>query len=189
MARFREIEAKALAAPPHSTCDDTNLRVGFPGSMLLSVGLFQLLTAQQEIALIFYPDGVRHIDFGRPHPPADEIWPSAMGDSIGRWEGKTLVVDTVGSNAPILVVQKSRVPAPFSDQIHVTERLRLVDANTLENDMVIDDPIALAQPWQMNIRYHRVKELRHIIEHDCAGDRNPVVDGEFTIAPEPVPRR
>jgi hypothetical protein len=66
-----------------------------------------------------------------------------MGDSIGRWEGDTLVVDTIGFNDKTWL---DRIGHPHSDALHVVERFRRVDRDTLQDDITIDDPKAYTKP-------------------------------------------
>ncbi|MEO6379751.1 MAG: hypothetical protein ABIO37_17150 [Caulobacteraceae bacterium] len=86
---------------------------------------------------------------GRPHPKGRG--PSYMGHSIGRWDGDTLIVDTVGMYADIF----DQSGAPHSDKVHLTERLRLVDQDTLENAMTIEDRVMFTEPWKVVRRYKR----------------------------------
>jgi hypothetical protein len=155
--------------------------LGFPQAMLFPNEMMQAIVTPEETTLMFYTGGARHIATdGRQHPPSEERWATPWGDSIGHWQGEVLVVDTVSTNAPIV----AGVPAPLSEQVHVTERIRALDRNTLEDDMTILDPMALAHPWVLIIRYHRATDMPHIVDRDCAeNDRNPVVNGKFTIAP------
>ena len=88
---------------------------------------------------------------GRPHPTGDDLFKSWEGHSIGRWDGDTLVVDTVDIRAGNYDQTNPR----HSDQIHVVERLRLLDANTLENQMTIEDPVMLTRPWKVTRIYKR----------------------------------
>jgi carboxypeptidase family protein len=78
---------------------------------------------------------------GRGHPKdGDPTW---MGHSIGRWEGDTLVVDSAGFN------NKSWTPMgrPHTDQLHIIERFRRIDAGHLDYEMTIDDPGTYVKPW------------------------------------------
>jgi hypothetical protein len=79
---------------------------------------------------------------GRPH--LKDLPGSWMGDSIGHWEGDTLVVDTTGFNDKTWV---DRAGHPHSESLHVVERMRRVDDKTLQIDVTIDDPIAYTKPW------------------------------------------
>ena len=79
---------------------------------------------------------------GRDHPK--DLVPNWMGDSIGRWDGNTFVVDTVGFN------DKSWLDSygdPHSKELHVVERYKRVNHNTLTLQLVVDDPKAYASPW------------------------------------------
>ncbi|HEX3398425.1 MAG TPA: hypothetical protein VHS76_17090 [Steroidobacteraceae bacterium] len=156
--------------------------LGFPQAMIFPSDMIQFIVVPEETTLLFYSGGARHIATdGRGHPPADERWLTPWGDSVGHWEGEVLVVDTVASNAPIMSYDG---PAVLSEQAHVIERIRALDTNTLENQMTISDTVALANPWVLTLRYHRVPGMAHILDSDCAeNERNPVVEGKYTIAP------
>jgi hypothetical protein len=156
--------------------------LGFPGAMLFPSDMIQIIVAPEETTLLFYSGGARHIATdGRPHPPEEERWGTPWGDSVGHWEGEVLVVDTVASNASILGFDGL---AALGEQLHVVERIRALDRNTLENQMTMNAPTALAHPWGLTLQYHRVPRMAHVLESDCTeNERNPVVDGKYTIAP------
>jgi hypothetical protein len=81
---------------------------------------------------------------GRSHPTGKDLVPSYYGHSIGRWEGDTLVVDTVGFNERAWM---NRDGLPHTDRLHLVERLTRVDFNTLKYELTIDDPGAYTAPW------------------------------------------
>ena len=148
-------------------------------------GMFQTVVTPEETLLLF-PDGeVRHIRTdGRDHPKKPDLWPTAMGDSVGHWEGATLVVDTVARRAGQII--KIAIPgmADLSEKARFTERIHLLDRDSMQDDMIIDDPLRLAHPWSIAIRYKRVTDFDRLIDVNCSeNERNPVVDGKFTIAP------
>jgi hypothetical protein len=158
---------------------------GFPAVMEYPVPdyLFEILVTPEQTLLVSSDGVVRHIHTdGRRHPRGEDLWPTAEGDSIGHWEGETLVIDTIARKAgPVGPVPGA---ADLSDQAHFTERLRLLDADTLQNDMTIDDPQRFSHPWQLSIRYQRVQALDRMIAVNCReNDRNPIVNGSFVIAP------
>ena len=79
---------------------------------------------------------------GRGHP---EGYPSTfMGHSVGHWEGDTLVVDTIGIDE---VTWMDDIGTPHSDALHVVERFRRVDQNTLEVELRFEDRKAFTRPW------------------------------------------
>ena len=86
-----------------------------------------------------------HLD-GRPHlPPAVRLW---MGDSIGRWDGATLVVDTTNFNDGGGFYGDAGGNFGWDRNLHVVERFSLLDADTLLYRFEIDDPTAFTKPWK-----------------------------------------
>ncbi len=79
---------------------------------------------------------------GRQHPK--DLDATFMGHSTGKYEGDTLVVDTIGFNEKTWL---DHVGLPHSDALHVVERIRRVDHNTLQDDFTIDDPKTFTKTW------------------------------------------
>lgn len=107
---------------------------------------------------------------GREHP--EDLDPGIFGHSIGRWEGDTLVVDTVG----IKTITDLETGMKHSDKLRVTERIRLSPDNpdTLVVEMTMDDPEALSAPYQRTHTFQRQRDWT-LMEFICAeNDRNPV---------------
>jgi hypothetical protein len=78
---------------------------------------------------------------GRPHPAG--LRPTFLGHSVGRWEGETLVVDTVGFNEKQWLVGAY----PTTEQLHLTERIARPNLKTISYEATIDDPGAYTRPW------------------------------------------
>jgi hypothetical protein len=93
---------------------------------------------------------------GRSHPPEDLSWPRIMGHSVGRWEGQTLIVDTILTKEGIY----DRSGAPHSDQLKITERISKRDAATIVVDMTIEDPVMFTKPWRV-VRHLSRSKQRH----------------------------
>jgi len=88
---------------------------------------------------------------GRSHVgPNVKLW---MGDSRGRWEGNTLIIDVTNLNAKFRL---SVVGDFFSDKAHIVERLNFVDANTMSYEATIDDPTVFTRPWTMRVAERRM---------------------------------
>ena len=107
---------------------------------------------------------------GRPHP--GDLDPTFNGHSIGRWDGDTLVVDTVGIKTSLTM----GMGINHSDKLHIVERIHLAknDADTLTDEMTIDDSLALEKPWRLSLSYKRSR-TDELIEFVCEeNDRNPV---------------
>jgi hypothetical protein len=104
----------------------------------------------------------RHIHMNVPH--AANPKPSWYGDSVGHYEGDTLVIDTIALNDKTFV---DAYRTPHTAKIHVTERWRLIDnGDKLEVLTTIDDPDTFNQPWQALRRYQKAK--REFVENICS---------------------
>ncbi len=88
---------------------------------------------------------VRQIYTTGAHEHSKDLDPSWMGDSVGWWEGDTLVIDSVGFNEKTWL---DRAGLPHSDQLHVTERITRPKHDTLVVHIVIDDPKTYAKTWE-----------------------------------------
>ena len=110
---------------------------------------------------------------GREHPEDPD--PTFHGHSVGHCEDDTLVIDTVAISEELEFGEGGR----HSNQFRLVERLRLIDKDTLENQMTMTDPEALAEPYEVTVTYARDR-YGALIEFQCAeNDRNPVnADGE-----------
>jgi hypothetical protein len=97
---------------------------------------------------------------GRAH--AKDPNPTYLGDSVGRWEGDTLVVDVIGFNDRTWLDFAGH---PHTEQLHVIEKYSRPDLNTLHYEATIDDPGSYTQPWTvpMNIRWGAGQELMEYI--------------------------
>ncbi|MBI3050222.1 MAG: hypothetical protein HYY76_18150, partial [Acidobacteria bacterium] len=113
---------------------------------------------------------------GRPHAPAAvRLW---NGDSRGRWEGRTLVIDVtnfhVDADAGRMQPWFDSHGSFYSDALRVTERWMRVDADTIRYDATIDDPKVFTRSWQIGFNVVRVKESGfELLEEACReGERN-----------------
>ena len=107
-----------------------------------------------------------HMD-GRAHPKNDTIkgltW---LGDSVGHWEGDTLVVDVVNFNEGTWLDYAGH---PHTDQMHVVERFTRPTRNTLHYEALIEDPGAYTKPWtvQWNISWDATSDKKELKEYIC----------------------
>jgi hypothetical protein len=91
---------------------------------------------------------------GRGHTPADEAYPLWNGDTIGFWDGDTLVMHTT----QLREGQYQRAQPDYSDKVELVEKWRKVDANTIEADVTVYDPEALLEPWHVVQSYTKVTD-------------------------------
>jgi hypothetical protein len=96
-----------------------------------------ILSEYQRTYRIVYTDG-------RGHDPDVKDYPEWMGSSIGHWEKDTLLVDTIAINDRSWLDLSGH---EHSDQLHLTEKLRLSDPNTLEQLTTFEDPVFFVQPF------------------------------------------
>jgi hypothetical protein len=101
---------------------------------------------------------------GRDHPKDPDLtW---MGDSVGRWEGDTLVVDTVGLKAWAL--DAAHKPQHWhSDALHLIERYRRTGATSMAYELTIDDPKIFTKPWTMKWTFTLHPEWTTLFEQVC----------------------
>lgn len=158
---------------------------GYPLMMDGSPPLQFVITPEETLIVNTYRD-LRHVfTDGRPQPPEEERWPTTWGSSVGRWDGDTLVIDTVSVREPN---KYFGVSAWLSDQAHYTERLRMVSPNRIEGEMTVVDPATLSEPWVVKLNYVRADGFDRLLHDAYANDRTGF-DGDFyTIeAPEAAP--
>jgi hypothetical protein len=137
------------AADPFATC---GLPAGAP-RMLSLPGVHEWIVRPGEVwHAVEHGNTVQRIyTDGRKHPEGDDLFATYTGDNVGRWEGKVLVIDTVGLRADTWL---DGAGAPHSEQTQVIARVRKVGAQ-LQADIEIDDPAAFTSPWKIVRRYSR----------------------------------
>jgi hypothetical protein len=145
---------------------------GMPGIMRLGQYPYEFIFAPGRVTInqeawmqtrTIWTDGRKH---------QDDPDPTYMGDSIGHWEGDTLVVDTIGID-PALDIATGY---GHSDKFHLIERIHLdpKDHDMLVDEMTMDDPEALTEPFHTTARYRRDRYGK-LLEFECSqNDRNPV---------------
>jgi hypothetical protein len=148
---------------------------GMPSWMLISHNALEILFSPGRVTLLGESDGNRlrriYTD-GRGH--AADPDPSFHGDSIGHWEGDTLVVDTVGVLPQSFIAVSEAVGMPNNGDLHVIEHLHLAGPDTLHDDLDIIAPHVLSRPWKTTRIYYRQRARKYeILEGVC-------LQGSFT---------
>jgi len=152
---------------PQARC----LLSGVPRPMYLPTQ-YQILQPQGYVVILYESNHTyRPIPLdGRPHLGENiQLW---MGDSRGRWEGDTLVVDTDHFNGKVWF----DIIGDFqSDALHVVERFTLADADRISYEATIEDPKLYTRPWKMAVSIVRIKEKGYeLMEYAChEGNRAP----------------
>jgi hypothetical protein len=120
----------------------------------------------EKVLMIWRGDNqVRRVYLNVPHSQNPK--PTWHGESVGHYEGNTLVVDTIAMLVhPVNFIDHYRTPR--SDQTHVVERFTMVDDDTIEVSINVEDPIAFTMPWNALQILHRSNTGRAIEESVCA---------------------
>ena len=132
--------------------------LGFIGQIVQTPKFVVMLTETYQSFKIIPTDG-------RPH--RDDVAPSFRGDSIGRWEGDTLVVDTKNFSDENWLYAEGDVSF-HSDALHTIERYRRTAANLLEVDATIEDPKVLTGPYKVPTQTLQLAPFDQIMELTCA---------------------
>jgi hypothetical protein len=135
--------------------------------------MFFVQTPEQVLILAQHDNDVRRIYLNQPH--SENPKPTWYGESVGHYEGDTLVVDTIGFNDKTLI---DNFRTPHSDKLHTIERIRLVeDSKFLEIEILMDDPAVFLKPLHVSKRSRRVEAT--LPEWRCAAGEmnNPFTDG------------
>ena len=173
---------------PVSTCGTP---AGFPRLLNIVDGYEFVVTPKQTWILTENgPNVARIYTDGRPHLSGEDIWPTYTGDSVGRWEGDTLVFTTIGLKGEDGTIV-DRTGAVLSDQMRVTTRLRKREDGMMEAVITIEDPVALTRPWTVTKTYRRLEGDVRIMDYACAeNNRNPVdpaTGRTLTLGPDGKP--
>jgi hypothetical protein len=143
-----EVLAGKIAYTPGSSCKPA----GVP-TFMLDGGPFYFVQTPKEVLIIASEDSqVRHVYMDVPH--SKTIKPSWYGESVGHYEGDTLVIDTIGLNTFV-----DHFRTPHSEKLHVVERWRMINAGkTMEVEVSVDDPDTFYKPWKGTVRWDRVQQ-------------------------------
>ena len=164
--RQADAEATKRGEPPASAavlCSP----YGMPRMMAVASYPVEILQTPGQITIVTEAfSEVRRVYMDEPQQPIDDVPPGYYGHSVGRWDGQTLVIDTVGI--------KETVPGynniPHSSQMRITERIRLVTPDVLHNQITIEDPVVLEKPVVYTLAYRRLPGYK-MVEFVCENNR------------------
>jgi hypothetical protein len=161
---YEDIRAKAVQGDNVVDFTATCVPYGFP-SITYFPEEFQFTLNSLNI-LSFGNSAYRHVYMdGRRHPR--NLMPTYTGHSVGRWDGDTLVIDTVGLRADSLIDSG----LTHTTQLHVVERMRLAGPSTLQVQFTFDDPQEFVHPWVVERKYERVTQVQISAAADCSANR------------------
>lgn len=164
-AKFKAANSVYRSSSPSTVLSDPIFNCfppGVPRIYLLNFPVQIVQIPGQVIMLFEFDHFVRRIyTDGRGHDKdAGALW---MGDSIGKWEGDTLVADTVSFNDKTTL---DREGYPHSDALHLSERIRRTGHDSMVIDLTLDDPKAYTKPWNATLNFQLRPDWK-IMEHVC----------------------
>jgi hypothetical protein len=167
--RAADAEATRRGEPPASAAVLCN-PYGMPRMMAVASYPVEILQTPGQITIITEAfSEVRRVYLNQPQLAMDDVPPGYYGHSVGRWDGDTLVIDTVGI--------KESVPGynglPHSTQMRIVERMRLVAPDVLHDQITIHDPAVLEKPFTYTLGYRRLPDYK-MVEFVCENNREYV---------------
>jgi hypothetical protein len=164
----RAVEDEAIKrGEPLGTAAVQCVPYGMP--RMMSVALYPVEIIQQPAQVTIITEAfseVRRVYMNQAQLPIDEVPPGYYGHSVGRWDGDTLVIDTVAIKESVLSYQS----LPHSNQMRITERIRLVTPDILHDQITIEDPIVLEKPVVYTLAYRRMPGYK-MVEFVCENNR------------------
>ncbi|HLK48302.1 MAG TPA: hypothetical protein VKT49_09215 [Bryobacteraceae bacterium] len=160
------------------------LKPGVP--RVTSVGLFpmQIVQTPKTIVMLYeYMNSQRVIPINARHP--DDLEPSFMGDSVGRWDGDTLVVDVTSFNDKTWLIGAGTF---HTESLHVTERYNMADRDMINYEATMEDPKVLTKPWVYRTTIMR-REGTRLREYECEENNQDPARYEKLLKDESVFRR
>ena len=169
--RLKETADQERNGKPFLKNDGLCLPVGVAAALTLFDPIQVLQTPTQVMFIYARDQQTRFVNLNKAH--SKNLKPSWYGESIGHYEGDTLVVDTIGMNDKTIM---DRFGTPHSEELHVIERYRLSDDRTkLEVKVTFEDPIAFTTAWSAGMTYERSPQ-RSLEEIVCAENNRPTGD-------------
>ena len=172
-----EAKAKTLGDKDDPSLDCTPTAFGTLNVSLFDVGAVGQIV-QTPVFVVMLTETYHGFQIiptdGRPH--RDTVPPSNRGDAVGHWDGDTLVVDKTNFTDTSWISAEGRVSF-HSDALHIVERYRRVDANTLEIEATLEDPKVLTKPWVVPKQTLQLAPFDQIMELACSsGDVKSLID-------------
>jgi hypothetical protein len=173
--RIADARAGRIFADTESYC----VASGMPRAMRGPNYPIQILQTPGQVTILFEAlHNMRFIYLDEELPPQEEVEPSLWGTSVGHWQGDTLVVKTIGLSDRTTL---DKVGLPHSNELEVTERIRLTSKDTFEDIITINDPKAFTRPWQIRATYKRMPPGSRLMEYECADNNRYKVNADGTL--------
>jgi hypothetical protein len=164
----RAVEAEAnKRGEPLANSSAQCIPYGVPTMMSVAIYPIEIIQTPHQVTIISEAfSEVRRVYLDRPQQKLEDVPPGYYGRSVGRWEGDTLVVDTIGIKTSVSGYRGM----PHSEQMRITERLRLVAPDYLHDQVTIEDPVVLDKPVVYTLAYKRMPGYE-MVEFVCDNNR------------------
>ena len=173
--KFKELASKGEQRnlyDPRRSC----FPLGMPRNLFEPVPI-ELVQAPDRVLILFENDHIMSQIYMNLTEHPKDLSPTWMGHSIGKWDGDTLVVDTVELRKETWL---DGAGLPHSEDLHLVQRIHRVDADTLEDLVTIDDPKAYTKSWTMD-KIYKLKPGWHIIEYVCEDEWSDKLDDYYNL--------
>ena len=179
LAQWEEHEAKLAARIAESQpAGDDYVKCLPDGMPAMMQGMFPMEIFQRPEQINITQEAfnqTRRVVMNEPLPRWDEVDPTFCGRSVGRWEGDTLVIETTGIKEYVRFRW-----TPHSEGMKITERLRLLAPDILQNLITVEDEY-FERPWVYSYTYRRMPGYR-LLEYVCEDNRDYVDEqGNVTL--------
>jgi hypothetical protein len=140
---------------------------------------FQILQSPSAITFVYeYASAVRNIYLRDPGPAPVDTW---MGQSVGHWEGETLVINVTGFNDQTWF---DRAGNFHSDKLHVVERYTRISSDVISYEATIEDPEVFTRPWKMSMSLYRRRETNaQLLDFKCVEFIEELLYGQYRKRP------
>jgi hypothetical protein len=165
---------ESAAAQRGEQLDNTSARCipyGVPTMMSIAIYPIEIIHTPKQVTIISEAfSEVRRVYLDRPQMKLEDVAPGYYGRSVGHFEGDTLVVDTVGINPKVSGYRGM----PHSPQMRLTDRIRLVSPEILQDQITIDDPVVLEKPLTYTLAFKKMAPDYEMVEFVCDNNREYV---------------
>ena len=174
MKKYQAQKAEGAAEQKAGKLDDQELKCRAPlfWDYYAYNELTDILQRDDEILIVNMRQRsmAHHIMIGRKQTPEEDVEYTPNGHSVAHWDGKTLVVDTIGISADTWLTRRDRLT--HSDKLHIVERYSLSnDGYTLTDVATLTDPETFTKPWTVTIKFRKAVPGTEPIEEECNVDK------------------
>jgi hypothetical protein len=137
----------------------------------------QILQTPEYLGFLFEQNTWFHVvAMDRPHPA--HVEPTWFGDSVGKWDGDTLVIDTIGFNGK---TRLDTIGHQHSDALHVVQKISRPDLQHLQLELTVNDPKTYTEPWSNKRVFALMKPGQELMEYSCEENNRDFTQGHIHL--------